>query len=110
MESMEAATRRRLNEELGIGCTLEFLFKFQYHAQFDETGAEHELCSVYIGRCDGPVKVNREEIHDWRWVAPDILQREMSTLADKARYTPWFVLEWDRIWQDHRPAVLALTT
>jgi isopentenyldiphosphate isomerase len=56
------------------------------------------------------VKVNREEIHDWRWVAPDILQREMSTLADKARYTPWFVLEWDRIWQDHRPAVLALTT
>jgi isopentenyl-diphosphate delta-isomerase len=109
-ESMEAATRRRLNEELGIGCTLEFLFKFQYHAQFDETGAEHELCSVFIGRCDGPVAVNREEIHDWRWMPPDVLQREMCSSVDSGRrYTPWFVLEWARIWRDHRPAVLALT-
>jgi isopentenyl-diphosphate Delta-isomerase len=109
MESMEAATRRRLNEELGIGCILEFLFKFQYHAQFDQTGAEHELCSVFIGRCDGPLEVNREEIHDWRWMPPSVLQREMSSSVDSSRYTPWFVLEWARIWRDHRPAVLALT-
>ena len=109
MESMEAATRRRLNEELGIGCILEFLFKFQYHAQFDETGAEHELCSVFIGRCDGPLEVNREEIHDWRWMPPSVLEREMSNSVDSSRYTPWFVLEWARIWRDHRPAVLALT-
>lgn len=109
-ESMEAATRRRLYEELGIGCTLEFLFKFQYHAQFDETGAEHELCSVFIGRCDGPVVVNREEIHDWRWMPPDVLQRDMSASVDSGRrYTPWFVLEWTRIWGEHRAAVLALT-
>jgi isopentenyl-diphosphate delta-isomerase len=107
MESMEAATRRRLSEELGMGCMLEFLFKFQYHAQFDETGAEHELCSVFIGRCDGPVEANREEIHDWRWIPPDALQREI-TGVDSSRYTPWFVLEWDRIWRDYRPAVLAL--
>jgi isopentenyl-diphosphate delta-isomerase len=108
-ESMDAATRRRLNEELGISCTLEFLFKFQYHAQFDDTGAEHELCSVFIGRCDEALRVNREEIHDWRWIAPEELQREMSGLVARTRYTPWFVLEWARIWRDHRPAVLALT-
>ena len=29
-ETMEAATRRRLREELGISCPLRFLFKFQY--------------------------------------------------------------------------------
>ena len=29
-ESMEAATRRRLYEELGLRCPLQFLFKFQY--------------------------------------------------------------------------------
>jgi isopentenyl-diphosphate Delta-isomerase len=109
MESMEAATRRRLYEELGIGCTLEFLFKFQYHAQFDETGAEHELCSVFIGRCDAPVQANRREIHDWRWMSVDVLQREMAGLVDSCRYTPWFVLEWARVWRDYRHAVLALT-
>src|SRR6202046_4797670 len=37
-ESMEVATRRRLYEELGIGCTLEFLFTFEYQGQFDEAG------------------------------------------------------------------------
>ena len=46
-ESLEAATQRRLYEELGIRCPLQFLFKFQYQAQFDATGAENELCSVY---------------------------------------------------------------
>jgi isopentenyldiphosphate isomerase len=65
---------------------------------------------VFIGRCDGPVEVNREEIHDWRWMPPDVLQREMCSSVDcGSRYTPWFVLEWARIWRDHRSAVLALT-
>jgi len=109
-ESMEAATQRRLYEELGICCPLEFLFKFQYHAQFDETGAEHELCSVFIGRCDDPVEVNPQEIHDWRWMPPDALEREMCSSVDsRCRYTPWFVLEWTRIWRNYRPAVLALS-
>ena len=107
-ESMEVATRRRLHEELGIRCALHFLFKFQYHAQFDETGAEHELCSVFIGRCDATVDVNRGEIHDWRWISQDVLQRHMSG-SDRSLYTPWFALEWAKIWRDHRSAVQALT-
>src|ERR1700744_3789689 len=55
-ETLEIATKRRLREELGIDCPLQYLFKFQYHAQFDATGAENELCSVFIGcRADEPV-------------------------------------------------------
>jgi isopentenyl-diphosphate Delta-isomerase len=105
-ESMDVATRRRLAEELGMACDLKFLFKFQYHAQFDATGAEHELCSVFIGRSDAPPKINSEEVADWRWVGPEVLQREMSR-ADRSKYTPWFMLEWVRIWRDHRADVLA---
>lgn len=108
-ESMETATRRRLAEELGVRCELQFLFKFQYHAQFDATGAEHELCSVFIGQCREAPKVNRDEIVDWRWISPDALQGQMSN-ADSSRYTPWFMLEWARIWAEHRPAVLAFRT
>jgi isopentenyl-diphosphate delta-isomerase len=105
-ESMEDATRRRLSEELGIGCDLQFLFKFQYHAQFDATGAEHELCSVFIGQCRAPLRINRDEIFDWRWISPDALEGHMSS-PDSSRYTPWFMLEWARIWRDHRATVLA---
>lgn len=107
-ETMEVATRRRLSEELGIGCDLKFLFKFQYHAQFDATAAEHELCSVFVGRSPAPPAINPEEIADWRWVAPEVLQTDMSN-AGGTRYTPWFLLEWNRIWRDHRAEVTALS-
>src|ERR1700748_1905594 len=49
-ESMETAMHRRLYEELGLHCPLQFLFKFQYQAQFESAGSEQELCSVFIGR------------------------------------------------------------
>src|SRR4030088_590554 len=94
-ETMEAAIQRRLCEELGLRCPLNFLFKFQYQAQFDETGAENELCSVFIGRSSGPVKINSEEILAWRWVTPEALQREIASGA--GNFTPWFMLEWARI-------------
>ncbi len=106
-ESMQVATRRRLLEELGLSCDLQFLFKFRYQAQFDATGAENELCSVFIGCCDKPLQINAEEIADWRWVSPEVLQAQMSTAGD-SHFTPWFKLEWARVWNDHRPAVLAL--
>jgi isopentenyl-diphosphate Delta-isomerase len=106
-ETMEAAIHRRLREELGLSCPLQFLFKFEYQAQFDATGAEHELCSVYIGRSDGPVHANRDEILAWRWVGPERLEQELA--ADAARFTPWFRLEWERTWREHRAAVCALT-
>lgn len=106
-ESMAVATRRRLREELGMDCDLQFLFKFQYHAQFDATGAEHELCSVFIGRTSAEPRVDPAEVADWRWAAPEILQRQMSQV-NMSRFTPWFILEWRRIWRDHRGDMLAL--
>jgi isopentenyl-diphosphate delta-isomerase len=105
-ETMEAAIRRRLDEELGLRCPLHFLFKFQYQAQFDETGAENELCSVFIGRSTDSVKINSDEIHAWRWIDPDALQVEMADGGGD--FTPWFILEWTQVWRDHRSQVLGL--
>jgi isopentenyl-diphosphate Delta-isomerase len=107
-ESLETALQRRLREELGIGCPLRFLFKFQYQAQFDDAGSEQELCSVYIGRCNGPIRSHPEEIRAWRWISPEALQAEMSESTEE-RFTPWFRLEWERVWRDHRADLLALT-
>ena len=106
-ETMETAIHRRLMEELGLACPLHFLFKFQYQAQFDPAGAERELCSVFIGRCQGRVRADADEIHAWRWIGTAALESELSGPA-AARFTPWFRIEWERIWREHRPAVLAL--
>jgi len=106
-ETMEEAIKRRLHEELGISCRLHFLFKFQYQAQFGVEGAENELCSVFIARCADEISINRNEILGWRWIAPEALEVEMRA-DNAAKFTPWFKLEWARIWQDHRLAVLGL--
>ncbi len=106
-ETLEIATKRRLREELGIDCPLQYLFKFQYQAQFDATGAENELCSVFIGRTAEAPVINTAEINDWRWVSPQALQEEFAATGGRT-FTPWFMLEWARIWRDHRPAVLSL--
>jgi isopentenyl-diphosphate delta-isomerase len=106
-EGLEFAAQRRLFEELGINCPLRYLYKFQYQAQFDATGAENELCSVFIGRSSGPIRANSQEICDWRWISPAALNEEMATQGGRS-FTPWFILEWARIWRDHRQAVLLI--
>ncbi len=106
-ESMEAAVQRRLYEELGLRCPLQFLYKFQYQAQFDAESAEMELCSVFIGRATGPVRVDPAEIHAWRWIGAEALRAELAG-PTAGQFTPWFVMEWERIWRDHRAALLAL--
>jgi isopentenyl-diphosphate delta-isomerase len=106
-ETMEAAICRRLHEELGVHCPMQFLFKFQYQAQFDSAHAEHEVCSVFIGRCTDSVKINRSEILAWRWISPAALQTELSG-SGAQQFTPWFILEWKRIWREHRAALPSL--
>lgn len=98
-ETMDIAIHRRLKEELGFECRFDYLFKFQYQAQFDETGAEHELCWVYAGRSDVAPVVNANEISAIRWIAPDALDAEI--VARPAQFTPWFKIEWARIRSQH---------
>ena len=105
-ESMETAIHRRLYEELGLHCPLQFLFKFQYQAQFESAGSEQELCSVFIGRSTEAVRTDPNEIQAWRWIHPEALRVELVDSPD--RFTPWFKLEWARVWAEHRAAVAAL--
>ena len=100
-ESMEAATRRRLQDELGIGAELEFVYKFMYQADFGELGAEHELCWVFVGRSFDPVVANRTEIAATRSLTGEELQQQLD--ANPQDFTPWFKLEWQRLNEEHAP-------
>lgn len=94
-ETMEQATARRLKEELGLESELLFLYKFQYQAQFDETGAENELCSVYVGKSDQLPSINPTEISGWGYINYPFLDKELAERP--ARYTPWFRMEWKKL-------------
>ena len=94
-ETMENACRRRLEQEVGIRTDLEFLYKFEYEAAFEDKGTEHELCWVYWGRTNAEPVINTTEINDWRWVSADALNTEFA--AHPERFTPWFRMEWQRL-------------
>jgi len=91
-ESYGTATQRRLKEELGVEATLCFTHRFRYQAQFGDDGAEHELCSVYVGRLDGDPAPNPQEVSDWQWISPAALDEWLETNPESL--TPWFKLEW----------------
>jgi isopentenyl-diphosphate Delta-isomerase len=105
-ESMSAAIHRRLMEELGLACPLEFLFKFEYQAQYDHGAAEHELCSVFFGRTVMPLRPNWEEIAAWRWI--DVPQLERELVEGDEPFSPWFKLEWTRIREHYLDDILAI--
>jgi isopentenyl-diphosphate delta-isomerase len=101
------AAHRRLKEEIGIETPLQFLFKFQYRASFKDIGSENELCSVYIGKSDGPIVANPGEIAEWKYIDLEELDRDIK--AHPEMYSPWFKMEWQRIRKSHMKAVEGLT-
>lgn len=105
-EDMREATQRRLQQELGFRCALRYLYTFEYQADYGDLGAEHELCSVFLGRTAAPVRVNRNEVSAWRHVSPAELDREIQ--EDPDRFTPWLRLEWQRLRHDFNKELAAV--
>jgi len=104
-ESMDQAVSRRLHQELGFECPLDFLYKFTYQAQYEAVGSEHEYCWVYHGHHDGPVDPNMAEIESYRFISIAALEDELETQPE--RFTPWFKLEWAHIQDNYLDRIMA---
>ena len=74
-------------EELSIDCELHYLYKFFYQEPFGTKGSEHELCSVFVGRYDGEISINTNEISDWKFLATQELNESIN--QSPVIYTPW---------------------
>ena len=94
-ESMDLAIHRRLEQELGMSADLDFAYKFEYSAPFEDLGTEHELCWVYIGISNTQPVINTTEIDDWRWIQAAELTRALAEQPEK--FTPWLAMEWARL-------------
>lgn len=89
------AAHRRLHEELGFDCPLEFAFTFTYRAEVGPSLVEHELDHVFTGRCDPVVNVDPAEIAAVQWVPVRELAADVERHPD--RYSPWFVIALPRV-------------
>lgn len=101
-ESMDEATERRIEEELGVSARLEFIYKFRYQARYQDLGSEHELCWVYLGRTrPDQLRPNPEELAAWQFLPAD--QIDALTADPNEPVAPWFRMEWQALRQNHNP-------
>jgi len=93
------AAHRRLVEEMGFDCVLHEVYEFVYKVPFENGLWEHEFDHVLIGRYDGKVSPNPEEVNAYRWVSMNELKQNMKD--NPRHYTPWFHIildeHYDRI-------------
>lgn len=89
-EDLAVATRRRLNEEMGIDLEPAFSHSFIYKAPLDRNLIEHELDHVFIGQYSGTPAVNEKEVEDWKYVDMNWLKQDMQLHPEA--YTVWFKL------------------
>lgn len=85
-ESVVAAARRRLVEEMGLDCPLEPVGAFVYRATIGEL-VEYEYDHVLVGCCEGCPRPDPGEVAEWRWVSREELERDLATHPE--RYTVW---------------------
>lgn len=87
-EAVEAAAHRRLREEMGFDCPLEFAFPLIYRAAVAPELEEHEYDHVFLGRWDGTPRPDPDEVGEWRWVDPEQLARDVGETPES--FTVWF--------------------
>lgn len=97
-EETSAAAHRRLFEELGFDTRLQKIFDFRYKTDFDNGLTECEFDHVFIGRYDGDINANTDEVNSTEYRSLDELELMIKDTPEK--FTSWFqiafplVREW----------------
>ncbi len=98
-----ACALRRLPFEIGASATdLQFAFKYEYHAVYSPDWAENEVNHILVGRIEGKLQLNLNEVTDCAWKSLEEIRQELS--QPDHRYAPWFPLAIEKL-APSRPSV-----
>lgn len=87
-ETLLDAATRRLQEEMGLACTLKKTFSFFYKAHLDNDLTEHELDHVFIGVTDVLPVPAIAEVASWKYMSLSDL--DIDIRLNPEQYTEWF--------------------
>lgn len=96
-ETNEDAAHRRLREEMGMDCNLEYGFSFLYKATFSNALTEHEYDHVFFGSSDELPVLNPLEVASFRYMSLETLARDLQDRPDV--YTPWLKICFDQVFR-----------
>lgn len=94
-EPVATAAQRRLGQEMGVRCDLQWVFGFVYRSKLERHLYEHEYDHVFVGLFNGTPLPDPSEVFAWRWATTDALQKDIAAHPD--RYTYWFRLVLERV-------------
>ena len=91
-ETYVSSAERRMPEEMGAACKMDYLFKFEYHVPYMDVGSENEVCGTVIGLVDQNERfgVDAGEISEVATVSPGELLAGMR--EDAMMYCPWMLI------------------
>jgi isopentenyl-diphosphate delta-isomerase len=89
------AAQRRLKEETGITCEISERFSFVYYQPFSNGVTEYEYDHVFLGRYNGDVNFNPDEICEMCRISPKALHSELLTAP--AKFASWFLIAAPRV-------------
>lgn len=89
------AANRRLQEEMGMVCDLQYLFNFTYRADFEDGLTEHELDHVFFGLSDKLPLINRSEVESYRYVDLNSLKTDIELHPEL--YTAWLKICLEKV-------------
>jgi len=91
-ETYVSSAERRLPEEIGVICSLDYLFKFEYHVPYKDIGSENEICGTLIGilRDSSTINLVKDETDETKWVTVNEL---IADLQEKPQiFCPWMLI------------------
>ncbi len=94
-EATADAASRRLVEEMGLACELEYGFNFIYETAFENELIEHEFDHVYFGISDELPIINKNEVEAFRYMTLDELATDLANNPNQ--YTVWLKICFDNI-------------
>ncbi len=94
-EAIEEAVHRRLKEEMGFDCELKKAFSFIYKTPFSNGLIENEFDHVFLGKFDGEIIPNPEEVEDWKFV--NIEELKLNIKKNPEKYSYWFKIAIHKI-------------
>ena len=91
-ETYASSAERRMPEEIGISCKMNYVNKFEYHVPYKDVGSENEICGTLIGTIDSfdESSMIKDEISEIKWINPAELKNELEHNRDV--YCPWMVI------------------
>jgi isopentenyl-diphosphate delta-isomerase len=98
-EQTLAAAYRRLTQEMGMNCKLDYAFNFIYREEMNGL-TEYELDHVYFGVCDVLPVPDAAEVSDFKYIEMADLKEALKTSPEA--YTKWLAICFDKVMAHHQ--------